>query len=91
MIAVLFFGYGLYAAATEGIAKVWIGSIVPRTETASAIGTYAGFQSICALGASSFAGLLWYSFGPAVTFVVTAVVAVLVAVYVLAVVPAAKV
>ncbi len=90
MIAVLFFGYGLYAAATEGIAKAWIGSIVPRAETASAIGTYAGFQSICALGASSFAGLLWYTFGPAVTFVVTASVAAIVAVYVMLVVPEAE-
>jgi hypothetical protein len=61
---------------------------VPRTETATAIGTYAGFQSICALGASSFAGLLWYGFGPAVTFLVTAVVAVLVMGFVALMVPA---
>jgi MFS family permease len=88
MIAILFFGYGLYAAATEGIAKAWIASIVPRTETASAIGTYAGFQSICALGASSFAGLLWYNFGPGFTFVVTGSVAVGVLVYMVVVVPA---
>ncbi len=90
MIAVLFFGYGIYAAATEGIAKAWIGSIVPRTETASAIGTFAGFQSICSLGASSFAGLLWYSFGSAVTFVITASIAVMVSAYVMAVVPVTK-
>jgi MFS family permease len=76
MIAVLFAGYGIYAAATEGIAKAWIGGIVPRTETATAIGTYAGFQSLCALFASAFAGWLWYAFGPAVTFVVTGAVAV---------------
>lgn len=91
MMAVLFFGYGLYAGATEGIAKAWISSITPRTETATAIGTYAGFQSICALGASSFAGLLWYTFGPSVTFVVTAVVAIIVAAYMLVVVPRVKV
>jgi hypothetical protein len=41
-----------------------------------AIGTYAGFQSLCALFASAFAGWLWYAFGPAVTFVVTGAVAV---------------
>ncbi len=88
MIAILFIGYGLYAAATEGIAKAWIGSIVPRTETASAIGTYAGLQSICALAASSFAGLIWFTFGPGVTFVLTAMVAVLVLLYVALMVPA---
>lgn len=83
MIAALFFGYGLYAAATEGIAKAWIGSIVPRTETATAIGTYAGFQSLCALFASAFAGWLWYAFGPAATFVATGVVALAVFLYLL--------
>jgi MFS family permease len=81
MIAALFFGYGLYVAATEGIAKAWIGSIVPRTETATAIGTYAGFQSLCALFASAFAGWLWYSFGPTVTFVATGMVAMAVFLY----------
>ncbi|MBK8498079.1 MAG: MFS transporter [Flavobacteriales bacterium] len=83
VIAALFFVYGLYAAATEGIAKAWIGSIVPRTETATAIGTYAGFQSIAALFASAFAGWLWFAFGPEVTFTVTGVVAVIVMVYII--------
>ena len=81
MFAALFFGYGLYAAATDGIAKAWIGSIVPRTETATAIGTYAGFQSLCSLFASAFAGWLWYSFGPTVTFVATGTVALAVFLY----------
>lgn len=81
MIAALFFGYGLYAASTEGIAKAWIGSIVPRTEMATAIGTYAGFQSLCALFASAFAGWLWYAFGPAMTFVATGVMTLAVFVY----------
>ncbi|MBL7965185.1 MAG: MFS transporter [Flavobacteriales bacterium] len=83
VIAALFVVYGLYAAATEGIAKAWIGSIVPRTETATAIGTYAGLQSIAALFASAFAGWLWFAFGPAVTFLVTGTVAVAVLVYLL--------
>ncbi len=72
-IALLFFLYGLYAAATEGIAKAWITETTDPKDTATAIGTYAGFQSICALLASSLAGLLWFTFGPAVTFAVTAV------------------
>ncbi|MBK7385129.1 MAG: MFS transporter [Flavobacteriales bacterium] len=80
-MATLFFLYGVYAAATEGIGKAWISNVVPRSETASAIGTYAGFNSICALVASSFAGLLWFAFGPEVTFVVTACSTVVVMVY----------
>src|ERR1700741_78755 len=44
----LFFLYGLYAAATEGISKAWISNIVDKREVATAIGTYSAFQSICA-------------------------------------------
>jgi len=53
MVTVLFLLYGLCAASTEGIAKAWIGHVVKKEEMASASGTYAGLQSICALGASS--------------------------------------
>ncbi|NUQ24282.1 MAG: MFS transporter [Saprospiraceae bacterium] len=79
----LFFLYGLYAAATEGVAKAWISNICEKKDTATAIGTYTAFQSICALLASSLAGLIWYSVGPAAIFGLSAVVAVLVAGYVL--------
>jgi MFS family permease len=79
----LFFLYGLYAAATEGISKAWITNIVDKTETATAIGTYTGFQSICALAASSLTGLLWVSVGSRVTFTITACVTLLVIVYLL--------
>ncbi len=71
----LFFFYGIYAASTEGIAKAWISNLVPKTETASAIGLYTGLQSIAALIASSLAGLLWLKFGPAVVFAAAALVA----------------
>ena len=54
----LFFLYGIYAAATEGISKAWISNITDKKDTATAIGTYAGFQSICTMLASSFAGLI---------------------------------
>lgn len=80
-IAAMFFLYGIYAAATEGISKAWISNITDRNDTATAIGFYSGFQSICLMLASSFAGLIWYSFGPSATFTATGVVAVLVAVY----------
>lgn len=78
---ILFFGYGLYAAATEGISKAWISNITDKKETATAIGTYTGFQSICTMLASSLAGLIWYNFGAEFTFMLTAVVVVLVIFY----------
>jgi len=79
----LFFLYGLYAAATDGISKAWISNIVDKKETATAIGTYSGFQSICALLASSLCGLLWYNFGPMATFLTTAGVTLLAIIYLL--------
>jgi MFS family permease len=73
--------YGLYAASTEGISKAWITNLVPRSETATAIGFFTGFQSIAALCASSLAGLLWYMYGAHVPFLMSAVGAVGVLVY----------
>lgn len=78
---ILFFLYGFYAAATEGISKAWITNIVTESETATAIGTYSGFQSICALIASSVCGLLWFNFGPVFTFLLTAAVTIFVILY----------
>lgn len=78
---VLFFLYGIYAAATEGISKAWISNITDQKDTATAIGTYAGFQSICAMIASSFAGLIWFYYGAEVTFLVTAVLGIFVIIY----------
>lgn len=69
---VLFFLYGLFAAATEGVAKAWISNITSATETATAIGTYTGFQSICALLASSLTGWIWFQFGAGMAFGITA-------------------
>jgi MFS family permease len=77
----LFFLYGLYAAATEGIAKAWITNICAKEDTATAIGTYTAFQSIGALAASSLAGVIWYAQGPAAVFLISAGVAIFVAIY----------
>ena len=77
----LFFLYGMYAAATEGISKAWISNITAQKDTATAIGTYSGLQSICTMLASSLTGILWYQFGAATAFISTATVTVLVIVY----------
>ncbi len=77
----LFFLYGIYASATEGISKAWISNITDKKDTATAIGTYSGLQSICALFASSLTGLIWYKFGATTAFVLTATVTLFVMVY----------
>ena len=81
LIIALFFGYGIYAAATEGISKAWITNISKEENTATAVGTYSAFQSIVAMFASIIAGLLWFYFGANITFLVTAIATVVVVVY----------
>jgi MFS family permease len=78
---VLFFLYGVYAAATEGVSKAWITNISAREETATAIGTYVAFQSICSMLASSIAGLLWFKFGAMFVFFASSLAAVIIAFY----------
>jgi len=84
---ILFFLYGIYAAATEGISKAWITNITDRKDTATAVGAYSAFQSICTMLASSMAGLIWFEFGFAAAFSTTAAAAVFVILYLLKTVP----
>ena len=83
----LFFLYGMYGAATEGISKAWISNITDTKDTATAIGTYSGFQSVCTMLASSLAGLIWYQFGAAVIFIITGIAALCVITYFLIAIP----
>lgn len=79
----LFFLYGFYAAATEGISKAWITNICAKEDTATAIGTFTAFQSICTMIASSLAGLLWFTYGSVWLFLVSAAVTIMTAFYIL--------
>ena len=78
---VLFFLYGLYASATEGISKALISNITDKKDTATAIGTFSALQSICTLIASSLAGFIWYSFGARYLFILSAIMALVVMIY----------
>ncbi len=82
LFIVLFFLYGVYASATEGISKAWITNICKKENTATAIGTYTAFQSIATLFASSLAGLVWFSFGSSAIFLVSGIVAIGVSFYI---------
>ncbi len=81
----LFFLYGIFGASTEGVAKAWISNITDKKDTATAIGSFAGYQSLAAMLASSVAGLIWYKFGAEIAFLATAVVTILVIFYFLTV------
>lgn len=84
---ILFFLYGLYAAATESIAKAWISSISDKKDTATAIGTYTGFQSVCTMLASALAGWIWFTFGAEFTFLFSGITTFLIILYVILIIP----
>lgn len=77
----LFFLYGIYSAATEGIAKAWISNICEKKDTATAIGTYTAFQSLATMLASSAAGVIWFMSTPETIFLISGGVAFIVVIY----------
>jgi len=81
VIFLLFFIYGLYAAATEGITKAWITNIAHDSNTATAVGFYTSCQSLCSLLASSAAGFVWMKFGSSITFMISSIISIIVAIY----------
>jgi len=82
-IFILFFVYGLFSAATDGVSKAWITNTAHTKNTATAVGFYTSCESICALGASTFAGLIWEHLGSSYTFISTASIALIVFVFLL--------
>jgi len=79
----LFFFYGIYAASTEGISKALISNLADRKDTATAIGFYTSFASVFSLLASSLAGVLWYTLGMKLMFVISGSGVLVAAVYLL--------
>jgi MFS family permease len=77
----LFFLYGVYAAATEGISKAWISNISDKKDVATAIGTYSAFQSLCTMVASAMAGFIWFQFGASAIFILTGIATICVIIY----------
>jgi MFS family permease len=71
MIA-LFALYGVFAAATDGLAKAWISKVCGHNEKAVGLGTFAGLQSLALLLASVWAGFVWDAAGPVTVFIATA-------------------
>jgi MFS family permease len=59
----LFGLYGIYYAATEGVAKALVADIVPEVQRGTAYGLYAAAVGLTALPASLIAGILWQGIG----------------------------
>ena len=81
----LFFLYGIYASATEGISKAWISNITDKKDTGTAIGTFSGLQSICTMLASSLTGLIWFQFGSTTAFITSGTATLIVIAYMFAI------
>jgi len=60
---VLYSFYGLYYAATDGVAKAMVADIVPASGRGTAYGIYNAAIGIAVLPASVIAGLLWQGAG----------------------------
>lgn len=75
----LFLLYGFYAAFTEGVTKAWISELAGTKDTATAIGFYTSGESIASLFASIIAGAVWTASGPFLTFILSAVIAIIAA------------
>jgi MFS family permease len=75
--------YGIYYAATDGVARALVADIVPSARRGGAYGLYNAAVGITALPASVIAGLLWqgmgpwHGFGPSAPFLFGAVMALL--------------
>jgi MFS family permease len=81
----LFAVYGVYIAATEGVARAWIADTLPeRAAVGTAYGIFFLTTAAAALVASVVAGVLWTYVSPRAPFVVGAAAAVIALVFLLA-------
>jgi MFS family permease len=65
---VLFIVYGIYTAATEGVARAFVTDLVPVAARGAALGWFNGLTGLAALPANLIGGWLWASFTPSTTF-----------------------
>jgi len=84
---ILFLFYGLYYACTDGIAKAWVSKMCDKKDTATALGVFAGLQSICTLLASALAGFVWVEFGSIYVFVAAGAASVIACIYIVTIKP----
>ena len=69
----LFAIYGVYIAATEGVARSFVSDLAPPAQRATLLGLYHTLIGVAAIIASAMAGLLWDAVSPRAPFFVGAV------------------
>ena len=74
IVWVLFAFYGLYAAATEGVAKALVSDLIPDANRGTAIGLMTMLSSFSVMSGSFLTGVLWDQFGSAVPFLISSAV-----------------
>jgi len=64
----LFAVYGAYIAATDGVARAWVGDFAPERLAGTAYGLFAAASGAALLAASVAAGVLWSHVDPSAPF-----------------------
>lgn len=82
--------YAAYAACTEGVSKAWITTLIPPDEKATALGNLMGMQALAAPLAGLAGGWLWEWYGPLSLFAVSAVVSLVLCIFLLLLLPAGR-
>ena len=67
--------YGVYGAATDGVARALVGDAAPKHQSGTAYGAFAAVSGVAVLIASVTAGFLWDDISPATPFWVGGVIA----------------
>lgn len=75
MVVLLYLAYGVYYAATEGVARALVTDLVPAERRGASFGLYHTAVGITAFPASVIGGVLWQAVNPAATFVFGAAMA----------------
>lgn len=81
LVWILFALYGIYAASTEGVSKAWVSDMVPDEFRGTAIGLLTMLSSFAVMIGSILAGFLWDSFGAHVPFLLSAIVSLIIAIF----------
>jgi MFS family permease len=64
----LFLIYGVYYAATDGVARAFVADLVPATRRGTALGWFNGLTGFVALPSNILGAWLWAQWGPGATF-----------------------
>ena len=81
-IWVFFALYGIFAASTEGVSKAWISDLIPDEQKGSGIGLLTMLSGFAVMLGSFVAGILWDRFGPTVPFLISAIVSLIISLFI---------